>query len=868
MVNKSINNSDKKVNEKVSQFKGLDVSELDFQRNRKKCSEVVNESCGTRDCTLEVYQLGDDLIVSGGLCPKGNTSSAMKRAPDYTRMYLNILDEHLKNITNPLDKPREEKIRIFVPRSMTFLNDRGVFYTAIYHHLGFDVRVSSESDDNITNMGKSYSHSEFCFPLILAHGHAVFLKSKMEKDDKLLLVNAIEVVSDSGEKYKFCPYVGSAGHVIVGNLDLKTKEVLLPVIRFNDKKITIQDSILKDLERVFGKKFSKEQVNIAIQKAYEDEKNFLDEVYSKGDEIIKGLTERGERIYIGIGRGYTIFDPKASSKVNELFSINGLHFLPTYFIRPRNKDIDKVVENMYWYQGRRMIQQTLIALEEKNMFPVRLTNFNCGPDSILHFHEEHLANFYNKPWLVLETDGHNSNAQFGTRILAHDRVVSQYLANPAKPEIKKTYGRNIDYENRIFGLPYMSDSSDILSGTLRAAGYKTEVMPSGTKESNELSKKIVSTNTCRPFSYQVGDQLAWLYSKQKQGIDPNKSLAIFIPTAKGPCRFGQYYVVLRELFDERGFEGVPIISPSSVKDYTDCDLPKNKINLVTRLSFKAVYANELLKNTLHRIRPYELNKGESDKVYDKVHNELVEFVATNPSLNKLKNFLIDKLKEFEQIKIDKSLRYPKVLVVGEIFMRAHEQSNQDSIKLLEEHKLEVILEPIFSWMNYVNKNALNKSIKRKEYGQFTLSFLKRGYINLVTSTLYTPFKEILKGREDHDPFHLIKDLEDNLIYDSAVEGEASLSIGSVNAFINGELDIDGIYHIGPLGCMQETIATSRSQALIHKAREKSGGIKIIPFMDAVFGESAVANLDSQIGIFAENCKLHKEIREKEIRVTN
>ena len=34
-------------------------------------------------------------------------------------------------------------------------------------------------------------------------------------------------------------------------------------------------------------------------------------------------------------------------------------------------------------------------------------------------------------------------------------------------------------------------------------------------------------------------------------------------------------------------------------------------------------------------------------------------------------------------------------------------------------------------------------------------------------------------------------------------------------------------------------------------------------MDAVFGESAVSNLDAQIAIFAENCRLRKQIREQE-----
>ena len=82
-------------------------------------------------------------------------------------------------------------------------------------------------------------------------------------------------------------------------------------------------------------------------------------------------------------------------------------------------------------------------------------------------------------------------------------------------------------------------------------------------------------------------------------------------------------------------------------------------------------------------------------------------------------------------------------------------------------------------------------------------------------------------------------------------------------FVKNKIAIDGIYHVGPMGCMQETIAASRIQSLIQEQRKKSGNkMKVIPFMDAVFAESEISNLDSQIGIFAENCRLRKEMRDK------
>ncbi len=844
------------VNRKTS-FKGLEISNMDFERKRLNCSKIIKDSCSSRDCNLEIYKLGNDIIYSGGLCPKGNTGLIGKRAPDYIRIYLNILEEHLKKVSVPIEKYDGIKERVLVPRSLTFLNEQGVFYCSIYHNLGFEVCVSKESDEEISELGKVHSHSEFCYPLILAHGHAAYLKNQMKEKDKLLLVGAIS----KGEKnFKFCPYVASSGHVIMGNLDLEENKVLIPIIRFENNNYPIYKAVYNDLKRVFGKRFSEKEVRNAVKKAEADANNFLNEVHKKGEEILVELKERGEKTFIGIGRGYTIFDSRASSNVHELFALNGLHFIPTYFINLSKYNVDKIVENMFWYQGRKILEQMWYALAERGFFPVRLTNFNCGPDSIIYYHEEKLANEFNKPWLVLETDGHNSNAQFGTRILAHNRVIDKYIENPVKSRFEIISKEIPSYEGRIIGLPYMGDGSGILAATLRAIGFNSVVMPTRTNESIEIAKKIVNTNTCQPFSFQVGDQLAWLESLKKKGINPNEKAAILMPSASGPCRFGQYSVVLRKFFDEGGFDKVPMISPSSEKNYADADLPKKQVNIIVKLSFKGMLANELLKSCLLRCRPYEINKGESDRLYKKVYGELIKLIETNPSAKEIKKFLREKLEEFIKIKKDDRKRFPMVLLNGEIFVRNHEISNQDSIRLLEKHKLEVILEPIFSWIDYINKIVMKRAFEKGDFLQFGFSLLKKAYMKNVSKELSAPFDKFLVGRESHDPFHLIESMEKNLIYDSAIQGESCISIGGAYAFIKDELPIDGIYHVGPLGCMHETITTSRVQSLINK--ERMNNSKLIPFMDAVFGESPTPNLDSQIGIFAQNCWLRKEMGER------
>ena len=132
----------------------------------------------------------------------------------------------------------------------------------------------------------------------------------------------------------------------------------------------------------------------------------------------------------------------------------------------------------------------------------------------------------------------------------------------------------------------------------------------------------------------------------------------------------------------------------------------------------------------------------------------------------------------------------------------------------------------------------------------------------ILTTLFKPFEDYLQGREPHDPEHAIEAAQKNFIYEKRIEGEAPLSIGEVYLLLQGKLhNIDGIYHVGPFGCMQETAATSKIQALIQKHRNNAETTKekLIPFMDAVFGDSELPNLEAEIAAFSDKCYLKKEI---------
>lgn len=842
-----------------SRFRGLEACLLTYDKSEKTCGHEIQDSCRVKDCRLSVYTVGREKIITGGACPKGNTDSSGKRAPDYVDLYKRILEKHLTPYSCNL-QDAGEKDRVLIPRALSFWNEKGVFYAAFYRYLGFDVALSPESDDMITEMGLASAHSETCFPVKIAHGHAAFLKPLMRQGkDKLLLVSAI---GEGKEKYKFCPYISAAGFLVKDALGMDNNDVLIPVLYFNDPAHPIDRSFHKDLSRIYNKRFSLKQVRKAITAARRAEADFCDEIHATGKSLVVRLILKKEKIYIGLGRGYTLFDDKASSRVHELFVKNGLHYIPSSFLKQELYDIEQVAENMYWVQGRKIIRSNLSTAMTPYFFPVRATNFNCGSDSMLLFQEERIMEKAGKPHLILQTDGHSSNAQFGTRIHANHEVVKAYRPKPLVLRDFVNDSQPVVLKNKIIGIPYMGDHSYILAATFRSLGFESEVMPTQTAESRSFSDKLGGSNICQPFSYQVGDSLAWIHTLKNRGIDPEKQAVIMEPMAKGPCRFGQYHVLLKKIIAESGFPQMDILSPDAEKDYSNLPLSDSEIISQAKDFFKGIFCMDILYDALLRTRPYEKAKGSAIACYNEMSRRLVAHIEKRDNVKTLAGFMTKAKTRYESLIDPRQPRKPIIAVTGEIFMRLNPHANNNSIVMLEKYGLEMRLAPLSLWMEYTNKASIQNFKMANSWKKYIKAIVKKRYMQSVSSALFEPFREYLKGREPHDSTHIIDHVQKDLVYDKNIQGESPLSIGEAYMFASGKIqDISGIYHIGPFGCMQEIAATSQIQSVTRRIRQSACSIneKIIPFMDAIFGDSELSNLEAEMAVFSEKCHVKQRL---------
>ena len=158
-------------------------------------------------------------------------------------------------------------------------------------------------------------------------------------------------------------------------------------------------------------------------------------------------------------------------------------------------------------------------------------------------------------------------------------------------------------------IPQMSRSaSTVFAAALRGVGIDARICPDSDEHTLALASQHTSGDECLPARVTLG---AFLTVAGQPGFVPDRH-AFFMPTADGPCRFGQYAPHIRQVLVEVGLGAVTVVSPSSRDGYKELG---NRANELMRVGYQALVCADILRKLLHRVRPYEVNPGDTDAVH-------------------------------------------------------------------------------------------------------------------------------------------------------------------------------------------------------------------------------------------------------------
>ena len=245
-------------------------------------------------------------------------------------------------------------------------------------------------------------------------------------------------------------------------------------------------------------------------------------------------------------------------------------------------------------------------------------------------------------------------------------------------------------------IPRMSYSAArAMAAAFKSIGIDARPSPQSDARTQELGAKYLSGDECYPEKVTLGN---FLKIVEDNNFDPENT-AFLMPTAGGPCRFGQYKPLFAKILRDKGYHNVRILSPTSSNGYEGFG---EHVQKLLRTGWDAVVASDILRKIHLQIRPYAHNREDANLIFHESLNELCDAIAEQdvPSKTKLKNIraaLVRARAKYLKLPADFSQPKPLIGIVGEIYCRLNEFSNDYLVNKIEEHGGEVWMTDIAEW---------------------------------------------------------------------------------------------------------------------------------------------------------------------------
>ena len=245
----------------------------------------------------------------------------------------------------------------------------------------------------------------------------------------------------------------------------------------------------------------------------------------------------------------------------------------------------------------------------------------------------------------------------------------------------------------------------LVEAVIRSGGYKFDILKHASRGDVETGLKYVNNDACYPAIMVVGQLIDAILEGK---YDP-EHVALAITQTGGMCRATNYFGLIRKALVDAGYPQIPVIAIST-QGLEDNPGFKATLPLLHR-AIKALILGDLLMKCLYRVRPYEVEKGSANKLYelwDAIVRETIEHhgysktAAKTPSIKKgylPYNVLAKEIvKSFDNLPLRDIPRKVRVGVVGEILVKYQPDANNHVVDVIESQDCEAVVPGIMEFM--------------------------------------------------------------------------------------------------------------------------------------------------------------------------
>jgi Uncharacterized protein conserved in bacteria len=340
---------------------------------------------------------------------------------------------------------------------------------------------------------------------------------------------------------------------------------------------------------------------------------------------------------------------------------------------------------------------------------------------------------------------------------------------------------------------------ELLEAVIKKEGYKCLLLDNQGPEVIQNGLKYVHNDMCYPALLVIG-QLIDAISKKL--VDPKKC-AVCITQTGGGCRASNYYNLLIKALERAGYPEIPVISLNLNGMNSNPGIHFTLMSFVK--AFSAVLYGDLIMMMKNQVKPYEINKGDADKVARKWIDHLSHDYSTNNRVlgKKLRRNYFRIAEDFAAVPV---CRTPKVKVgiVGEIYMKYASLGNNNLEDFLASEDCEVMLLPVIGFVLYGFSNGIY-DYKYYGRGKFYSRFLR-----FIALPFIRHYEELLSRAIESQPgfrapAHIaeVQEYASRFIDLGCKMGEGWLLTGEMIELI--EKGYNNIISTQPFGCLPNHI---------------------------------------------------------------
>jgi predicted nucleotide-binding protein (sugar kinase/HSP70/actin superfamily) len=263
----------------------------------------------------------------------------------------------------------------------------------------------------------------------------------------------------------------------------------------------------------------------------------------------------------------------------------------------------------------------------------------------------------------------------------------------------------------------------VIQGAMDNLGYRTQVLPTATREDLLTGREVADIGQCCPTSFTTGNLTNYLRGKaQELGAQQVAERYIYVTAGScGACRFGQYHQSYELALRNVGLDSFRMfLLGQGGLDQGSVAGGGLELNLPFTLgAVWAIVLTDVVQDLEYQLRPYELRKGDTEKAARESVEYLYEALRKRPrrgakwgslawhlATPHFVNAMKEVRRRFDLVEVDRLRVKPLVKITGEFYLQTVEgEPNYNIHRWLEAEGAEVYPAAITTWLDYLMRLA-------------------------------------------------------------------------------------------------------------------------------------------------------------------